>query len=69
MKYLSGVFMGKYKVTFKKQTTGGDTREYSILVEANTLGSAEEVGLRQIANPHAKAFLTANDILRIEQVE
>ncbi len=61
--------MSKYRVSFKRQGTGGDTREYGIIVEADSLGDAEPKAVREIQNRHAKGFLTENNIIKIEQVE
>ena len=63
--------MGKYRVNFKRRQAGqnsGDNKEYGIIVDADTLGSAEDKAVREIVAPHAKAFLTAEDITKIEQV-
>lgn len=60
--------MGKYRVNFKRPGTAGDIREYGIIVEAETLGAAEEKALQDIRMTHAKAFLNAQSIIKIEQI-
>jgi len=63
--------MGKYRVTFKRRQASqnsGDNREYGIIVEADNLGGAEDKAVREITTPHAKGFLSADDITKIEQV-
>jgi hypothetical protein len=61
--------MGKYRVSFRKDGQGvADRREYGIIVDANTLGSAEEQALREISETHGKAFLSAREIIKIEQI-
>lgn len=59
--------MGKFRVSFRKAT--GDRKEYGIIVEANTLGEAEERATSSIGMPHGKAFLNSGDIVKIEQLE
>ncbi len=63
--------MARYRVNFRKELASGqlgDRREYGIIVDAENLGQAEINATREITSTHSKGFLSANDIIKIEQV-